>query len=60
MGTVYRTEDTSLDHPYIGAIHSFEHSDDIHFLVLELVEGETLAGRLTRILLEAPGRDFGP
>ncbi len=55
MGTVYGSEDRSLDHPYIGAIHSFEHSDDIHFLVLEWVEGETLAQRLTRIPLEAPG-----
>ncbi len=26
----------SLNHPNIAAIHSFEHSDDIHFLVLEL------------------------
>ncbi len=27
----------SLNHPNIAAIHSFEHSDEIHFLVLELV-----------------------
>ena len=27
-----------LNHPNIAAIHSFEHSDGIHFLVLELVE----------------------
>jgi len=33
----------SLNHPNIAAIHSFEHSDEVHFLVLELVEGETLA-----------------
>ncbi len=32
----------SLNHPNIAAIHSFEHSDDVHFLVLELVPGETL------------------
>ncbi len=32
----------SLNHPNIAAIHSFEHADEIHFLVLELVEGETL------------------
>ena len=38
----------SLNHPNIAAIHSFEHSDDIHFLVLELVEGETLADLLTK------------
>ncbi len=33
----------SLNHPNIAAIHSFEHSDGIHFLVLELVPGDTLA-----------------
>jgi len=38
----------SLNHPNIAAIHSFEHADDIHFLVLELVEGETLAERVVR------------
>ncbi len=38
----------SLNHPNIAAIHSFEHSDDIHFLVLELVEGDTLAERVAK------------
>ncbi len=38
----------SLNHPNIAAIHSFEHSDDIHFLVLELVPGETLAERVAK------------
>ena len=38
----------SLNHPNIAAIHSFEHSDDIHFLVLELVEGDTLAERVKK------------
>jgi len=37
-----------LNHPNIAAIHSFEHADDVHFLVLELVEGETLAERVAR------------
>ncbi|MDA2924712.1 serine/threonine-protein kinase, partial [Acidobacteria bacterium AH-259-L09] len=37
----------SLNHPNIAAIYSFEHADGLHFLVLELVEGETLAERLT-------------
>ncbi len=37
-----------LNHPNIAAIHSFEHSDDIHFLVLELVPGETLAERVAK------------
>ncbi|MDA2927445.1 serine/threonine protein kinase, partial [Acidobacteria bacterium AH-259-G07] len=38
----------SLNHPNIAAIHSFEHADGIHFLVLELVEGETLAERVAK------------
>src|SRR5688572_13779716 len=36
----------ALNHPHIGAIYGFEHHDEIHALVLELVEGETLAERL--------------
>jgi serine/threonine protein kinase len=36
----------SLDHPNIASIHGFEEADDKRFLVLELVEGETLAQRL--------------
>ena len=38
----------SLNHPNIAAIHGFEEDKDIHFLVLELVEGDTLADRLAR------------
>ncbi len=38
----------SLNHPNIAAIHSFEHADEVHFLVLELVEGETLAERVAK------------
>ncbi|MCZ6485103.1 MAG: serine/threonine-protein kinase, partial [Acidobacteria bacterium] len=38
----------SLNHPNIAAIHSFEHADDVHFLVLELVPGETLAERIAK------------
>jgi eukaryotic-like serine/threonine-protein kinase len=38
----------SLNHPNIGAIYGFEESRDTRFLVLELVEGETLADRLQR------------
>jgi len=33
----------SLNHPNIAAIHGLEESDGIRFLVLELVEGKTLA-----------------
>ncbi len=38
----------SLNHPNIAAIHSFEHSDGVHFLAMELVEGETLAQRVAK------------
>ena len=36
----------SLNHPNIAAIYGLEHADGIRFLVLELVEGLTLAERL--------------
>src|SRR5262245_33478352 len=38
----------SLNHPNIAAIHGLEYANDTHFLVLELVEGETLSDHLTR------------
>ena len=38
----------SLNHPNIAAIYGFEHSDNTNFLVLELVEGETLAERVAK------------
>jgi len=38
----------SLNHPHIAAIHGFEAVGDTRFLVLELVEGDTLARRLSR------------
>ena len=38
----------SLNHPNIAAIYGFEQADDVHFLVLELVPGETLAERLAK------------
>ena len=38
----------SLNHPNIAAIHGLEESDGTHFLVLELVEGDTLAERIRR------------
>ena len=41
----------SLNHPHIGAIYGFEDSGEIHALVLELVEGETLADRIARGLI---------
>ena len=36
----------SLNHPHIGAIYGFEDSGSTHALVLELVEGPTLADRI--------------
>ena len=38
----------SLNHPNIAAIHGMEESDGAHFLVLELVEGDTLSDQLKR------------
>jgi eukaryotic-like serine/threonine-protein kinase len=38
----------SLNHPHIAAIYGFEQTADIHALVLELVEGPTLAERVQR------------
>jgi serine/threonine protein kinase len=42
----------SLNHPNIAAIHGLEESAGTQFLVLELVEGETLSERI----VGAPGR----
>src|SRR5207247_2391955 len=36
----------TLNHPHIAAIYGLEEADDIRGLVLELVEGATLAERL--------------
>jgi serine/threonine protein kinase len=36
----------SLNHTNIAAIHGLEESNGIHFLVLELIEGDTLADRI--------------
>ena len=38
----------SLNHPHIGAIYGLEERDGLHGLVLELIEGESLADRLAR------------
>src|SRR5438552_14808664 len=38
----------SLNHPNIGAIYDIQHANNTRFLVLELVEGETLADRIAR------------
>jgi serine/threonine-protein kinase len=36
----------SLNHPHIAAIYGLEESDDVHALVLEFVDGPTLADRI--------------
>jgi eukaryotic-like serine/threonine-protein kinase len=38
----------SLNHPNIAIIHGFEESNGIHALVMELVEGPTLADRIAQ------------
>ena len=38
----------ALNHPHIGAIYGFERADDLRGLVLELVEGATLAELIAR------------
>jgi len=37
----------SLNHPHIAHIHGFEDAGDVHAIVMELVEGPTLAGRIS-------------
>ena len=38
----------SLNHPNIAAIHGIEEANGAHFLVMEMVEGETLAEQVRR------------
>jgi serine/threonine protein kinase len=44
----------TLNHPHIGAIHGFEDIEGGGALVLELVEGETLAERIARGAVPLP------
>ncbi len=37
----------ALNHPNIAAIHGLEDADGVHFLAMELAEGQTLAKRLS-------------
>ena len=39
---------SSLNHPHICVLHDVGEQDGIHFLVMELVEGDTLAARLKK------------
>src|SRR5262245_37327378 len=38
----------AINHQNIGAIYDVQHCDNTRFLILELVEGETLAERIQR------------
>ena len=44
----------ALNHPHIAAIYGLEHADGVICLVLELVEGPTLADRLMTGPIPAP------
>ena len=44
----------ALNHPNICAIHGFEEADGVRFLILELVEGETLATRIANTTRDRP------
>jgi serine/threonine-protein kinase len=44
----------SLNHPNIATIHGIEHALGIHALILELVDGETLAERLRSTAARPP------
>jgi serine/threonine protein kinase len=44
----------SLNHPHIGAIYGLEDADGMRALVLELVEGETLADRIAHGPIPVP------
>jgi TolB-like protein len=39
---------SQLNHPHICTLHDFGHQDDTDFLVMELLEGETLAHRVEK------------
>jgi serine/threonine protein kinase len=50
----------ALNHPHIGMIHGVEEGDHVLALVLELVEGDTLADRLARARSRSRMHSTGP
>ena len=48
----------ALNHPNIGAIYGFEEAEGLRFLVLELVDGQTLADKLADVSRQC-GRSRG-
>jgi serine/threonine protein kinase len=46
----------SLNHPNIAAIHGFEDSSEVQALALELVEGPTLADRISQVRFRSTRR----
>ena len=44
----------TLNHPHIGAIYGIEEADGVRGLVLELVDGETLAERIATVARNRP------
>ena len=44
----------ALNHANVGSIHGLEETDGVHFLVLELIEGESLERRLQRGPIPVP------
>jgi tRNA A-37 threonylcarbamoyl transferase component Bud32 len=49
----------ALDHPNIVRLHDVGRQGDVHFLVLEYVEGDTLEGLIEKGGAVAPGRAVG-
>ena len=45
----------ALNHPNIGAIYGFEEADGLRFLVLEFVDGQTLADKLADVSRQRAG-----
>ena len=49
----------ALNHPHIAAIYGVEQADGHHFLILELVEGQTLTERLAHAVVDGKPRGLG-